>query len=294
MGWLFRHRMPLACLLLAATTTGAGELERAVDDRLEGAWAVAGVELVSGCGGFYTDNRVRDHGVSASADHRLPAGEVVHVDKVKVKRSRVDLLLSVDEPILVARQDGPFELFDEARCQVQLIVDLPREVIRSNDVGAVMAAVLEVLTPFGSRAEALASEAANGRQRRAFPPDYEVTLARHAAWQAERLNAAVAERAAAASDDAVRLTERIRRDPAYLDGFAAGVEAMRDWRERACDRLVDVPFGSVERDPPSGRVRDRSDEDDWRAGYRDGQELVFSLQLAQRLQGCFVPVPEAP
>ena len=114
MGWLFRHGV-LSILVLAATAAGAGELEREVGDRLAGAWAVAGIELVSGCGGFYTDNRLHDHGVSASAEHRLPVGEVVHIDKVKVKRSRVDLLLSVDEPILVSLRDGPFELFNEAR-----------------------------------------------------------------------------------------------------------------------------------------------------------------------------------
>ena len=40
-------------------------------------------------------------------------GELAKVDKINLKRARIDLYLSLGEPVLASHMDGPFELYDE-------------------------------------------------------------------------------------------------------------------------------------------------------------------------------------
>lgn len=207
-----------------------------------------------------------------------------------MKRSEVHLFLSLAEPVLVGRLDGPFRLFDERSCRVQLMLELERATIAAGDVGAVLARLAQVLEVHPSLEAVRSSERWNGRQREPYPEDYPETLARYAVWQAEQVNAAVAARSDQALDDALRGLERLRTEPAYMDGFAAGVESARSWSDSVCNSLVAVSFGAVERQPPRERNGDRA----WCQGFRDGQELTFNLLLADRLRGCFVPVPTLP
>ena len=72
---------------------------------------------------------------------RFDAGELVKIDKVKVKRSRVDLLTTFSEPVLVASQDGPFELYHERECKAQLIFEVPRTVIKTGNADAVLTVI---------------------------------------------------------------------------------------------------------------------------------------------------------
>ena len=65
-------------------------------------------------------------------------GEVVKIDKLNLKRARLDLFLTLAEPLLVAHADGPFELYDETECQVKLMIDVPRPIIRGGKPQAVM------------------------------------------------------------------------------------------------------------------------------------------------------------
>jgi len=280
----------VAVVLAAAATVSASGLEDAVRSRLRGAWGVVEVEVYSGCAGSYANNRISGTLVTSKTDRRFEPGELAKIDKVNVKRARVDVMVSLAEPLLVSRIDGPFELFDVRECRVQLMVEVPRQVVKAGDVNAVMEAVSAVLETHPSRAAAQDSELWNRRQRDPYPEDYELTLARYEVWKAEQHNVAVTARSQEALEDSVRIVERIRRDPAYLDGFAAGVELMREWRERDCDDLVDVRFSSEEHDPPG----EHRDQRPWRDGFRDGQELVFSLMLVDRLERCFVAVPSAP
>jgi len=277
-------------LLLAWGGTAAANLERDLETRLVGAWAVTAVEVYSGCGGAYTNNSVTGGGVASRADRRFEPGELAKVDKLSVKRSEVHVYLSLAEQVLTGRFDGPFELFDERSCRVQLMVELGRPTIAAGDVAAVLARLGEVLEVHPSLEAARGSGRWNERRRDPYPDDYHETLARYAVWQAEQVNVAVAARSDEALDDATRGVDRVRAEPAYLDGFAAGVEVARRWSVRTCDTLVSAAFGGLERQPPKDKAGDRA----WCQGFRDGQELTFNLLLADRLRGCFVPVPPLP
>ena len=286
---VLRLLVTLLMLVGLARFGSSGELEDQLGSRLRGAWAVLRIEVTSGCAGAYFNNRVTEAGVTANDGRRFVAGEVVKVDKINLKRERLDLFCTLAEPVLVGRMDGPFELFDERSCKAQLMVEIPRAMTKAKDVDAILGRVRDLMEQHGSRAEAESSALWNRRRRRDYPPDYDLTLARHAAWQAEQLNAAIADRIDTALEEAERITGRIRRDKAYLDGFAAGTEEMRSWHERDCDDLLEARFDRVAKDPPS----DQTDKV-WRDGFDDGQALVFNQILAKRLGHCYVPVPQVP
>jgi hypothetical protein len=279
------------CLVFAlgwtAASAAAGQLEDLLQSRLHGAWVLTRTESYSWCDGRYTNNRVSAGGVTSKGFRRFVPGELGKIDKVDLKRARVDLLVSVNEPVLVERQEGPFELFDERSCKVELMVELPREVVKSGDPDAVLAELARVVEAFPSWSEARSSEGWNGRERRPYPPDYDQTLARYQVWHAEQLNAAVAARSDEAARDAARLVERMGTDPSYLAGFGAGVERGGDWYEDDCDDLLEASLVIHSDDPPDGV----DDTKAWDRGYRDGQELAFNVLLVDRLAGCYVPVP---
>lgn len=284
----------LAVAVLVPAVVSAADLEDVLERAWVGAWVVTGVESASDCNGFFTNNEVRGTRVSSRGDRRFDAGELARVEKVNVKRSRIDLFLAIEAPILKPHRDGPFTLLDERRCKVQLLVDVPRDTVAKDDVVAANAALRAVATPFADRVEAEGSSAWNGRGPDRYPEDYEVTVARHAVWVAEERNADVARTAATALDGADRITERVRDDPDYLAGFAAGVEALRHWHTPSCDVLVRTSFASVERSAPRDRRGGDAASKAWRNGYRDGQELVFGVRVARAVGGCAVPVPPTP
>jgi len=76
------------------------------------------------------------------------------VEKLNVKSDRVDLFLLLGEPILIARQDGPFTLYDERSCKVQLMIATPKRLGTAADRAGVEEVVLRALTPFSRREEA--------------------------------------------------------------------------------------------------------------------------------------------
>ena len=278
----------LACLLtavLAASSATASDLENRLERELRGAWGVLEAEVYSACGGTYSDNTVGAAGVASKASHRFEPGELVKIDKIKVKRQRVDLLLTLAAPIRTSRMDGPFELFDERECRVQLIFPVPREQVKSGDAAALLDTVRTTITLYPSLTDAQESEAWNGRELEALPDDYAETLQRHAAWKAEQINSAVrigADRALAASAD---IAEDLSDDPDYLAGFAEGAEEMSSLTLSNCSSLLGASYPVYRKNAPKDRPRR------WRDGWDDGQELVFNVLIANRLQGCFVPVP---
>jgi hypothetical protein len=280
----------LAGLLAAGRPARADDLERALEARLRGAWAIATVEVYSDCAGTYTNNHVTAGGVASRGDRRFAPGELAKVDKLSLKRSGLDLFLTLAAPVLRPRLEGPFQLFDERECKVQLMFELDRRLVASEDTAGVLAAVDAVLETAPSLDAAQGAERWNRRERESYPEDYELTLARYEAWKAEQANLAVAARSEQALADALRDLERVHRDPPYADGFAAGVEAMRAWAETDCASLVIASFSSAEQGPPKERGPDRA----WTLGFHDGQELAFNLRLVDRLRGCFVPVPPVP
>ena len=277
-----------ACILLGSMPSPAADLDDQLDRQLRGSWAILEIEVYSSCSGTYSDNRIGAAGVTSKADRRFDAGELVKIDKIKVKRARVDLLTTFSEHILVTTQDGPFELFDERECKAQLIFELPRELIKSGDADTVLAAIHTALSIFSSQSAAMESADWNGREREPYPDDYEQTLARYEQWKAERINVAVTAGIDRSITEATEVADDIESDVDYLDGFAAGAEKMQEIRLSDCARLIDASFASRKKNPPSEK------NSAWKRGFEDGQSLVFHLRRASKLKGCYVPVPAAP
>jgi len=282
-----RHTLTLTVgltLAAAGAPLAASSVEETLNGRWRGAWAISRVPLQSDCGGFYTDNELLGASVRSGGDRRFDAGEVMRVERVDLKRGRIDLFLDLGEPVLWPIQDGPFTLYEERACRAQLQVPQPREVLA--DAARAGEAVERLLEHHPTRAAAEASETWSGRRREPYPADYERTLAEHAAWKASQVNVAVQAQIDDATADALRMTDRMDDDPEYLQGLAAGVAEARDrYLSSDCSTLVGTRPEGLVKSPPSGHP------DEWRRGWQDGQRLVFDLELLRRLPRCFVPVP---
>lgn len=259
----------------------AAGLEDDLNARWRGGDVVVLIPLVSNCDGYYNDNDVIGSRVASKARRGFDEGELARVERIGVKRGRVDVFLDLTEGVLEEFQDGPFTLYDPRICKVQLKVP----VLDRSDAGAVEKRLAELLELHGSTRAAEASRAWNGRRREPFPEGYEKTLAAHASWKAAQTNAAVQARLDDAIEEAARIADRVRTDPEFAQGLAAGLEKVRDLSFGDCPSLLTRSFS-----PSSGGGK----SSDWKRGYEDGQRLGFQLELARRLRDCFVPVPPPP
>lgn len=270
----------LACAVsLLPAGLVAGEAE--VNARWQGAWVVTGVPTHSDCAGRYTNNDVRGDLVVADARFHFAPGELAQVAKVNVNRRRIEVLLDLSEPILAARQEGPFTLYEELRCPVELRFDRPDGGDAVLD--GLIAGSLERHTAVAAARD---SSAWNGRQREDYPEDYEDTLADYEIWRAQQINAEVQARLDGAIDETATILRRVDDSPEYLAGFAAGVESGRaEYYPGDCGALLGRTVdGAVDR-APSGKTID------WQEGFEDGQRLLYFSEMARRLRGCFVPAP---
>lgn len=283
-----RRPLLLALVLLAATFSSASELGDRLNRELKGGWGVLEVEVFSACGGTYSNNEVGAAGVASKARYRFAEGELVKIDNVKVKRQRVDLMLTLDAPLRVARMDGPFELYDQRRCQVQLQVFVAREMVKNADFDGLMSEVRRHIAIYPSRDQAELSDGWNGREEEPLPADYDETLQRHAVWKAEQTNTAVRESIEDALTEAAEAVEDIDDDADYLAGFAQGSEKMTSFTLTNCSSLLGASFTTYRK--AASKEQSRSFKDGW----DDGQKLVFHILLADRLRSCLVPVPPAP
>jgi hypothetical protein len=274
--------------LMTAGFSSASELGDRLDRELKGGWGVLEVEVYSACGGTYSDNEVGAAGVASKAPRHFAAGELVKIDNVKVKRQRVDLMLTLDAPLRVSRMDGPFELFDQRSCRVQLMVYVPRELVKSADLEGLLTEVRKHVTLYASRDDAELSADWNGRETEPLPDDYEETLHRHALWKAEQTNAAVRDGIDHALSEAAEAVEDLDDDADYLAGFGEGAEKMGGFSVTSCDSLLSISFTSYRKSAPSDQSRG------WKDGWNDGQKLVFHVLLADRLRSCLVAVPAPP
>jgi hypothetical protein len=281
-------RSTLVCILAVAASGFGSDLDDRLNQRLKGAWAILEVEVYSACAGTYSDNQVGDAGVAGKAQYRFEAGELVKIDKVNAKRQRVDLLLTLAVPFRTSRVEGPFELFDERQCQVQLIVPVLREEIKAGNDETIVSRFEELITLFPTLDDARDSDSWNGRETEPVPSDYDQTLARYAVWQAEQTNAAVNDAVRRAVNEAADVAEDLSDDTDYLAGFAAGAEKMSGFGTTDCASLLSTSFSFHDTTPSKDEPKR------WRDGWQDGQELIFNVLLAERLQACRVPVPPAP
>jgi hypothetical protein len=295
-----RVALPALAGLLAALAPGtnparAGDLQRTMESRWRGAWVLTAVDTYSDCAGFHTDNQVSGTLVNSKGRFRFRPGELAQVGKVDVKRSRIEILLSLPEPILTSFRDGPFTLYNDTRCLVELDVDLPRSIVSNDDANAVESALRPILGRFASQDDATQAKTWNRRQRDAYPADYDRTLAEHAAWKAKQANAGIQARLDKAMEETTRLSDRITGDPDYLKGFAAGVEAMKAIDLSRCNDLLSRDYSNF----AAGASRVAAavggeTANQYSRGFQDGQRLVFGLESLRRLPSCMVPVPEVP
>lgn len=271
--------MAVALFLLALPCAWGADLEDTLNARWRGGWVIVQPALASNCDGYYNDAEVVGNRVNTKARRRFEAGELARVERVGVKRNRLDVFLDLAEGVLEPRREGPFTLYDALTCKVQLQVPVPGG-IDAEKAGARLAELLEL---HETSREAEASDLWNGRRREAYPEDYDQTLAEYESWKAAQTNAAVQERMDKAIDEAALVKERIRSEPEYLEGFAAGIDKIRDRSFGSCDNLLSAYFSP---DSPGG-----SRGSNWKRGYEDGQRLAYNLELIHRLRECFVPVP---
>jgi len=283
-----RIALALVVLLVLPASVAAKELQSDVQSRWLGAWAVVELDTYSDCSGMYTNNRVNGMLVRSGGASKFEAGELVRVDKVDLKRSRLDVLLSLVEPVLVPYQDGPFTLYREAACRVELEVELPRSDVKGKQGQAIDARLLELLERHPNEAAARGSDRYNGRERDPYPEDYVRTVRRHAVWRAEQDNADVQARIDSAVEETSHAVQRVQGHPAYLAGFGEGVEAARHARLDSCAAMLALDLAAIR----AGAAQAKPGvEAELANGFGDGQLVAFGVELVRRLPACFVPVP---
>jgi len=289
--------MTTVMLTLAAlpASVRAGQLEDSLEARWRGAWVLTVSDIYSDCAGTYTGNQANGDLVRSRGRFRFRKGELAQVKAFDLEHSGMELSLSLSEPLLVSYQDGPFTLYKEARCLVSLNVEVPRSVVKSKDPGQVEAALQPLLLRFTTDDNAMASRAWNHREREPYPEDYDRTLAEHATWKVEQTNAAIQARIDEASEETAKITQRVNSDRDYLNGFSAGIEAVRGIDLSSCDDFLAHTFQNIVPKPPqlpAALLGPAAAE--FQQGFQDGGRLVFGLESMRNLPGCMVPVPEVP
>lgn len=284
--------LALAVLLVLPVPALAGDFQRTLQSEWLGAWVVVRGESYSDCNGQYTDNRINGTLVKGAAAWRFAAGELAKLDKVDLKRSRLDLMMTFAEPFLVEYQDGPFTLYRETQCRIELEVEIPREAVKSKDDSQIERLLTQVLERYATEQQARDSKTWNEREREAYPEDYEATLARHTIWKAQQANAAVQAQIDRAVEETTRLTDRMVPDPAYTSGFAQGVQAAKAVPLDACSVLMGLSLAEVRRQAAEAKAREAGAGAQVVSGYQDGKALVYGLAMIRNLPACFVPVPE--
>ena len=276
----------LACLAVAPPRLAAASAEEVLRGDWVGRWVVLRTEVQSDCEERYTNNRIRGPLLSSGGRHRFAPGELGRVDNLHVQRSRVDLLVSLDEPLRVELRDGPFQLFEHRECRVELQLPAPRSAVRSGNVAELDALIRAVAeTPDGPPSPGQ-SALWNERRVEPLPTDHEERLAAYHAWKQEQLYLALRGRLAEALDRAADIARDVDRGAAYAQGLALGA---RDYgRDRhysaACEELPAARFHASYGKAPK-ELDDRA-EQDWKDGFEDGQRLLFEISLARRIERC--------
>jgi len=283
-----RLALALSVLIGLSAPIAAKELQSDVTSRWLGAWVVVSLDTYSDCAGTYTNNRVNGPLVRSGGGWKFAAGELARVDKVDLKRSRLDVLLSLVEPVLAPYEDGPFRLYREASCRVELEVELPRSEVKGKDAPAIESRLLELLDRHANEASARASDRYNRRERDPYPTDYARTVRRHAVWRAEQDNAVVQARIDAAVEETAHAVQRVQDDPAYLTGFGDGVEAARHARLDNCAAMLAIDLAAIRATAAQARP---GVESELAHGFGDGQLVAFGVELVRRLPECLVSVP---
>jgi hypothetical protein len=264
----------------------AGKTQDQLRSHWLGAWVIVRSEVSSDCAGLHTNNKVNGQLTLSRGARGFEPGELGKITGVDLKRSRVDVFVDLREDILVAFQDGPFELYREAHCRVELLVEVPRAMVKEKDVTGIRSRIGTVVERHVSLAEAEESDLWNWREIESYPADYERRLAEHAAWQATTRNETIDRRIRDSMESARLVLARVSVErEGYSEAFTHGVEIMsgRDFDD--CEEVLAGTYDSWKRKPP---------KDYHQEGYYDGQQLAYSIQVANHLKACYVPVPTLP
>ncbi len=264
----------------------AGKVEDALEAQWRGVFVLFKAESTSGCGEGYTNNPVFGGRLGGRGEHSFGIGELGQVKKVDVKRNRVDLLVDLIEPLRISFEEGPFQLYRQARCGVELQFEVPRAALKKGGVSAADSYISKILEGHDSQGLARSSELYNARQVEPFPDGYEALQSEYEAWKVQQVKAAVRDRLASTLDAASRIGDRARSNQSYSEGFTAGLRYSGSSLigPTDCYQLIHQTLYAVTQNPPSTSID--TDTVEWQAGNRDGQELSFHLDLARGLERC--------
>ncbi len=271
----------LLILALIPAAASAGDLQKKMKSRWLGAWVVTNVESYSDCRGRHTANRIDGNQVESCGIYKFAAGELARLEKIEIDGSQLNLMLTFDEPLLVQVNDGPFTLYDQRSCKVEIDMELPRDLVKSGDMETMEDFLGQVLERHANAKAARTSPKWNMRKVEPVPEEYESTITEHAVWKAEQYSAMVGAKLAIAMQETARVTERVKNDPDYMAHFVSGVETARANRLGNCESMMGYIF--------SGRYGDTSDP-----AWRDGRNLVYGLELIRELPACMTQVPGQP
>ncbi len=269
-------RSPNLLILAAAFVCAAAahaDVEADLRSALVGRYALAKSELVSECTEHFTDMKVVGGRLAGGTGTRFAGGELLRIDNVNVGAlAGLDVNLSLVEPYRLSFEDGPFEVFDQRRCRVQLNFEVPREVRK--DVQKALAAVGAVLEVFDDAAAAKGA-GWNGRQVEPYPKEWEQTKREYDAWKLTQVNGLVRAKTEQVLDEGRRVLNYMASDDDYLWSFAAGARARSDsWSD--CEAMLEATFYSTGSGGKSSR------------GWSDGQHVAWANHLAHALQDCYV------
>lgn len=263
----------LAALLAVVSAPLRADVEADLRAELVGRFALSRGPLVSECTDHFTDMKVVGGRLTGGTGQRFETGELLKVDNVKVG-AMAGLVANVTlvEPYLLSFQDGPFTVFDQRRCRVQLNFEVPREVRKDRTQAlAAVGAALELYDDAGA-----AKRAGWNRRRVAdYPANWEKTRHEYEAWKVAQTNVLVSQKIARVLGEADSILTYMPGDDDYLTSFGAGAKVRSDsWSD--CPAMLNATFYVSGSGTKSSR------------GWADGQHVAWSTHLAHALQSCYL------
>ncbi|MEO8275922.1 MAG: hypothetical protein ABI639_06850 [Thermoanaerobaculia bacterium] len=269
-GWLLS--MPLAVPL-------AADVESDLQRDLVGRFALTTGDLKSECSDHYTDMKVIGTRASGGSGSRFEGGELVRIDNVHSgMMAGLDVNVSIVEPYLLSFTDGPFTVFDQRRCRVQLNFDVARDIRKDKTKSA--AAIAGVLSLFDSESAARAASW-NRRKVAAYPAGWEKTRHEYEQWKFVHGNELVRAKTEDVLDEAGRILNSMPSDDDYSKSFGDGARSRSSESWSDCEAMLNANFYSTGSAGSGGSSR----------GWSDGQHVAWSTLLAHALQACIREPP---
>jgi hypothetical protein len=270
-----------AVVFAALSPMAQADLQDDLNARWRGAWVIVTGELYSNCDGLTTDNRISGDLILGNGRHAFAPGELARITRVDARRRRVDVFLDIAEPMLIEYRDGPFTLYREATCPVELLIDYGDARTRDLGVAGVETEFNRWFERYARLEDAEASASWNQRLREDYPVDYEQTLADYERWKVDQHNRLVDERIDDSIEETSHLLAQVSSNPEFGAGLSYGIAAMREDISEDCGRLV--------ASAPETFARDyEAPSPDWGNGFKTGQQLAYHVELSQRLRGCHI------